>query len=67
LEKVQTRLEKVETGLEKVETRLGKVEYELYGLGKKFRVLNREILDIQNAHEDLEERVSFIDNPSNQQ
>ena len=67
LDKVETRLENVEIRLDKVEVRLGKVEYELYGLGKKFRVLNREILDMQNAHEDLDERVSTIENPDGQQ
>ena len=67
LDQVEVRLEKVETRLDKVETTLGKVQYELYGLGKKFRVLNREILDVQNAHEDLDERVSLLEIPTTEE
>lgn len=67
LDQVEVRLEKVETRLGKVETTLGKVQYELYGLGKKFRVLNREILDVQNAHEDLDERVTLIESPTTEE
>ncbi len=52
LDKVEARLASVEGRLDKVEIRLGKVEYELYGLGKKFCVLNSENLDVQNANED---------------
>jgi predicted nuclease with TOPRIM domain len=60
---VETRLGGVETKLVGVEDRLGKVEHELYGLGKKFRLFNQEILDMQNAHEDLEERVTGLETP----
>ena len=58
---VETRLEGVERKLEAVENRLGKVEHELYALGKKFRVFNQEILDVQNAQEDFEERVTKLE------
>ena len=58
---VETRLEGVETKLGAVENRLGKVEHELYALGKKFRVFNQEILDVQNAQEDFEERVTKLE------
>ena len=67
LDAVENRLGVVENRLDKVENRLGKVEYELYNLGKKFRVLNREILDGQNAHEDLEERVATLENSKAQE
>jgi septal ring factor EnvC (AmiA/AmiB activator) len=49
LDGVETRLGGVETRLGGVETRLGKVEHELYAWGKKFRVFNQEILNLQNA------------------
>ena len=59
------RFDQVDNRLEAVETRLGKVEREVYHLGKKFRVFHEEILDIQNKHEDLEERVDKLEEEPN--
>jgi chromosome segregation ATPase len=62
-DKLELRLEKVEVGLVAVENRLGKVEREVYHLGKKFRIFEQEILDTQNACEDLDERITKIESP----
>ena len=64
LDGVETRLTGVETKLGDVENRLGKVEHEVYALGKKFRVFHQELHDVQNAQEDLEERVDKLEPPS---
>lgn len=62
-DKLELRLEKVESGLVAVENRLGKVEREVYHLGRKFRIFEQEILDTQNACEDLDERITKIESP----
>jgi hypothetical protein len=55
------------TGIASIRIQPGSIDLAFEKIDSPFdRVLNREILDIQNAHEDLEERVS-IENSSNQQ
>ncbi len=65
LDGVETRLEGVETKLVAVENRLARVEHEIYALGKKFRVFN-QVLDLQNAQEDFEERVTKLEGRPNE-
>jgi hypothetical protein len=48
--------EQVLGGLTKVETRLGKVEDEVFWPGRDFRNWTRDMLKLQEKHEDLEER-----------
>ncbi|HEX8283662.1 MAG TPA: hypothetical protein VF588_09925 [Pyrinomonadaceae bacterium] len=61
LTNVEERLTKVEERLTGVEFRLGKVEDEVDGLGRKFRVFNRDILKLQNRDDDLTERMDKIE------
>lgn len=60
-EQVLVRLDGIETRLGKIEMRLEKVESEVYGLNKRFRIFNEDILKMQNKQEDLEERVSDLE------
>ena len=61
LTKVEERLTAIEERLSKVEFRLGKVEDEVDSLGRKFRVFNRDILELQNSDDDLTERMDKIE------
>jgi hypothetical protein len=57
-ERVEARLDRVESRLDGVESRLVKVERAVYLFGKKFRDFHQDLLDVQNAQEDLEERFA---------
>ena len=50
----------VKEGLARVETQFGKVEDEIYDLNKKFSIFNKDILKLQDKHEDLKERVDRL-------
>lgn len=58
---VEERLTKVEERLTGVETRLGKVEDEVYGLHRKVRIFNVDIVKLQDKDDDLEERLKRIE------
>jgi chromosome segregation ATPase len=61
LTNVEQELLGVREGLVKVETRLGKVEDEVYDLGRKFRIFNKDILKLQDKQADMEERLDRTD------
>ena len=61
LDGIDARLGAIEQRLDKVESRLEKVESEVYGLNKRFRIFNEDILKLQNKQEDLEERLDKFD------
>jgi chromosome segregation ATPase len=58
---VEERLTKVEERLTAVEIRLGRVEDEVDSLGRKFREFNRDLLKLQNKHDDLGERLTRME------
>jgi len=67
-EKVDRRLqetrpiwEQVLSRLTAIEKRLDKIEFSVSNLNLKFRAFNADLLEIQNKHDDLEERVRRLE------
>jgi chromosome segregation ATPase len=61
LDSIESRLDAIEVRLSSIESRLDRVEDELHDQSRKFRVFLKDVVRLQDAQEDLDERVQKLE------